>query len=144
MSAEAKDKESGDTNRRAAYAVSVGLSALGLLVALVAVPTDYRRWAITSAGCALFLIGFLGLLAMRSPRIENIGFGINPRVRWFDVRVRSWIAFSLVFGTLVIIVVGIIRQIPASDLAGYVAPISGLAGLAVGYYFGTAGGEKDQ
>jgi hypothetical protein len=52
--------------------------------------------------------------------------------------------YGFAVGSLVIIVVGIIRQIPASDLAGYVAPISGLAGLAVGYYFGTAGGEKDQ
>ena len=123
--------------RHGVVTLAAGLATVGgAALTVLALPDDYRVWGVVTTGVVLFAVGAVVLVTTLRPPPGNIGSGINPRVRWFDVRVRSALAFTLVFGTLTIVAVGLIRGTPTNELGGYLAPISGLAGLAVGYYFG--------
>jgi|SRR5215467_180491 len=66
------------------------------------------------------------------------------RLSLLEAYMRSGLAGILVLGTIAAVFVGIIRGIPGSDLSQYLAPVTGLAGLAVGYFFGrgSLGGDK--
>jgi hypothetical protein len=59
-------------------------------------------------------------------------------------RVRGLVAFVLVVGVLVIVYRGMDTGVPASAVIEYVSPVSTLAGLAVGYYFGATRHTRDE
>lgn len=50
---------------------------------------------------------------------------------------RALLTLMLVAGLLVIVLVGMLTDKDAEEVTQYAAPISGLAGIAVGYWFGT-------
>jgi hypothetical protein len=55
-----------------------------------------------------------------------------------ETRVRFALALLLVFGSVTGVFVGIVAGLPADQVAQFRAPITGLAGIAVGYFFGRA------
>lgn len=57
-------------------------------------------------------------------------------VTLFEQRVRSVLAGLLVLGAVGGVVWGIARGVPGDQLSQYLAPITGLAGIAIGYFFG--------
>ena len=65
------------------------------------------------------------------------------RVRSIETYFRTGIAGVLVAVLAVALFVGIVKGIPAIELAEYVSPISGLAGIAIGYFFGRAADKAD-
>jgi hypothetical protein len=65
------------------------------------------------------------------------------RVRTIEAYFRTGIAGILVGVLAVALFVGILKGIPAIELAEYVSPISGLAGIAIGYFFGRAADKGD-
>ena len=60
----------------------------------------------------------------------------DAKLRSFEAWVRFVLALFLILGTVLTLFYGLIRGLPASDLSQYLAPVSGLAGIAVGYFFG--------
>ena len=52
--------------------------------------------------------------------------------------VRFALALLLVLGSVAGVFTGIVAGLPADQVAQFLAPISGLAGIAVGYFFGRA------
>jgi hypothetical protein len=60
------------------------------------------------------------------------------RIKTVETYFRTGIAAILVAILAVAIFVGILKKIPAADLTQYLTPISGLAGIAIGYFFGRA------
>src|SRR5215469_5477856 len=84
--------------------------------------------------------------ALKSEREYNaIAYRDTNRVATLEAYMRAALAAILVVGTIAAVFVGILRGITGSDLAQYLAPITGLAGLAVGYFFGrgAAGSQSD-
>jgi hypothetical protein len=65
------------------------------------------------------------------------------RVKTIEVYFRTLITAILVLILAAAIFVGILKKIPAQDMAEYLAPISGLAGIAIGYFFGRAVDKGD-
>ena len=55
-----------------------------------------------------------------------------------ETLVRFTIALILVMGAVFGVLFGIIEGLNADEVAQYLAPITGLAGIAVGYFFGRA------
>ena len=61
---------------------------------------------------------------------------MRRRVEAVEAYMRVTLASLLVIGTLGAVFVGIVVRINPQNLAQYLAPVSGLAGIAVGYFFG--------
>ena len=75
--------------------------------------------------------------ALREEREYNArAYRDTSRVATLEAYIRAILAGILVIGTIAAVFVGIVRGISGSDLSQYLAPITGLAGLAVGYFFG--------
>lgn len=72
----------------------------------------------------------------REAKIREDAARREAGVRLQEHRVRAGLAALLVLGAVGGVVWGIARGLPAEELAQYLAPISGLAGIAVGYFFG--------
>jgi hypothetical protein len=53
-----------------------------------------------------------------------------------DGRFRGGLAYLIIIALIGITAMGAWRRMPPGDLAQYLSPLTGLAGLAVGYYFG--------
>lgn len=71
----------------------------------------------------------------------------RARVAWIEAWIRACLAVLLVAGTVAAVFLGIGMRMDPEQLAQYLAPITGLAGLAVGYIFGrgaASGGESAQ
>jgi len=66
----------------------------------------------------------------------------HGRVARLDAYMRALLATLLVLGTLGIVFWGVVSGVDAERLAQYVAPIAGLAGLAVGYFFGRTSSDS--
>lgn len=60
------------------------------------------------------------------------------RLKTRETNVRFAIAMILILGAVVGVFAGIVSGMDASEVAQYIAPITGLAGIAVGYFFGRA------
>jgi hypothetical protein len=58
------------------------------------------------------------------------------RVDSLEARVRAGLALLLVVGTGVAVILGVAMGVAPARLTQYLAPITGLAGIAVGYFFG--------
>jgi hypothetical protein len=58
------------------------------------------------------------------------------RVRSIEIYFRTILTSILVLVLAVTIFVGLVKGVPAGDLTQYLTPISGLAGIAIGYFFG--------
>jgi hypothetical protein len=58
------------------------------------------------------------------------------RVTSIEAWLRAALAGALVAGTIAVVIVGIFKGTNPQELAQYLAPITGLTGLAVGYVFG--------
>jgi cytochrome bd-type quinol oxidase subunit 2 len=63
----------------------------------------------------------------------------RSRVTWIEAWLRALLAGALVAGTIAIVVVGIAQGTDPQELSQYLAPMTGLTGLAVGYVFGAHG-----
>ena len=59
--------------------------------------------------------------------------------RW-DARMRMTLAIILVVGLFGVVAIGVFNEQAATELSPLVAPLAGLAGLAVGYFFGQGSG----
>lgn len=64
------------------------------------------------------------------------------RVRSVEVYFRTALTLILVMILAIAIFVGIIKGVPAGNLTEYLTPISGLAGIAIGYFFGRGTDSK--
>lgn len=53
-----------------------------------------------------------------------------------DARFRTVLAFILTVGLFLVVGAGVVSQAAASSLSPLVAPLAGLTGIAIGYYFG--------
>jgi amino acid transporter len=51
--------------------------------------------------------------------------------------IRALVTFVLLLTLVFVVVWGITKGVRVQDVGAYAAPISGLAGIAVGYWFGT-------
>lgn len=58
------------------------------------------------------------------------------RVKSIEIYFRTILTLLLVIILATAIFVGIIKGVPAGNLTQYLTPISGLAGIAIGYFFG--------
>lgn len=54
---------------------------------------------------------------------------------------RVFLAAALVLGSIGGVLVGVLGEVPAEELTQILAPISGLAGIAIGYFFGRGSRE---
>jgi hypothetical protein len=59
--------------------------------------------------------------------------------KW-DAWVRTTLAIILVVGLFVVVGVGVLNSVTAAQLSPLVAPLAGLTGIAVGYFFGQGAG----
>jgi hypothetical protein len=50
---------------------------------------------------------------------------------------RAALTIGLVFALVVMVFLGLLLRLPPGDFALYVAPLTGIAGLALGYWFGS-------
>jgi hypothetical protein len=50
---------------------------------------------------------------------------------------RAWLTICLTVAVIVVVLTAMIMRLPPGDFAQYVSPITALAGLALGYWFGT-------
>ena len=50
---------------------------------------------------------------------------------------RAVLTIGLTFSVVVMVFVGVILRLPPADFAQYIAPLTGIAGLALGYWFGS-------
>jgi hypothetical protein len=66
----------------------------------------------------------------------------SRRIAHMEAQIRSVIAGILVLATFLIIAYGMMREIQPDALAQYLAPVTGLAGIAVGYFFGRGSTEN--
>lgn len=64
------------------------------------------------------------------------------RVKSIETYFRTGLTMVLVAILAVAIIIGIIKGIPAGNLTQYLTPISGLAGIAIGYFFGRGSETK--
>jgi len=55
-----------------------------------------------------------------------------------EARWRGGLAYLIVVALIAISFAGMWRRMPPGDLVQYLSPLTGLAGLAVGYYFGSS------
>jgi hypothetical protein len=69
---------------------------------------------------------------------------MRRRVEAVEAYMRVGLASILVIGTLATVLVGILLHISPQNLAQYLAPVSGLAGIAVGYFFGKVASNTNQ
>ncbi len=53
-----------------------------------------------------------------------------------DAQFRTILAFILTVGLFAVVGAGVFSQTTASNLSPLVAPLAGLTGIAIGYYFG--------
>jgi hypothetical protein len=60
----------------------------------------------------------------------------DANLHTFEARVRLSLALILLVGAVGGVIIGLLLHLPAGELSQYLAPISGLAGIAVGYFFG--------
>lgn len=63
-------------------------------------------------------------------------FQAESRIAVLEAYMRAGLAALLVAGLLFAVLFSVLKDVNPSDVAQYLAPISGLAGLAVGYFFG--------
>ncbi|MBF6464267.1 hypothetical protein IU427_03610 [Nocardia beijingensis] len=75
-------------------------------------------------------------LQAESRRTELIKEEAEARNKILEARYRAGLAAALVAGTVAGVIFGIIKGLPAQELTQYLAPVSGLAGIVVGYFFG--------
>jgi hypothetical protein len=54
---------------------------------------------------------------------------------------RAVLTIGLTFSVVVMVFLGLILRLPPADFAQYIAPLTGIAGLALGYWFGS---DKNQ
>jgi hypothetical protein len=81
--------------------------------------------------------------AIQEGRAHDLAVGsqhLSRDVTQLEAYMRAFLAAALVLGTLSIVAYGVIARRPADVLVQYLAPITGLAGLAVGYFFGQSAG----
>jgi len=76
--------------------------------------------------------------ALRDFQLAVASHDIGRDVTRLEANMRACLAGALVVGTLLIVAYGVIAERPAAVLVQYLAPVTGLAGLAVGYFFGQA------
>jgi hypothetical protein len=50
---------------------------------------------------------------------------------------RAWLTMGLTVAVITVVLMGMVMRLPPGDFAQYVSPLTGLAGLALGYWFGT-------
>jgi hypothetical protein len=50
---------------------------------------------------------------------------------------RAWLTIGLTVAVITVVLTAVIMRLPPGDFAQYVSPLTGLAGLALGYWFGT-------
>jgi hypothetical protein len=85
--------------------------------------------------------------AGQEQRLTERVYAQRARVAWIEAWIRAGLAVLLVAGTVAAVFLGIAMRLDPEQLAQYLAPITGLAGLAVGYIFGrgaASGGENTQ
>jgi hypothetical protein len=61
----------------------------------------------------------------------------SPLVR-FPVQVSNLVLVILAIGLVVLPLMGMLQSVPVSNFGQYVAPLTGVAGVAIGYIFGYA------
>ena len=50
---------------------------------------------------------------------------------------RAWLTIGLTVAVVVMVFMGVILRLPPGDFSQYIAPLTGIAGLALGYWFGS-------
>lgn len=75
-------------------------------------------------------------LQAESRRTELAKEEAEARNKILESRYRAGLATALVAGTVAGVMFGIVKGVPAQELTQYLAPVSGLAGIVVGYFFG--------
>jgi len=50
---------------------------------------------------------------------------------------RAALSIGLTFAVVLMVFLGLILRLPPADFAQYMAPLTGIAGLALGYWFGS-------
>ncbi|MET9024086.1 hypothetical protein ABZW96_00530 [Nocardia sp. NPDC004168] len=75
-------------------------------------------------------------LQAESRRTELIKEEAEAKNKILEARYRAGLAAALVAGTVAGVMFGIVKGLPAQELTQYLAPVSGLAGIVVGYFFG--------
>ncbi|WP_328408426.1 hypothetical protein [Nocardia sp. NBC_00403] len=75
-------------------------------------------------------------LQAESRRTELVKEEAEARNKILEARFRAGLAATLVAGTVGGVIFGIFKGLPAPELTQYLAPVSGLAGIVVGYFFG--------
>lgn len=60
---------------------------------------------------------------------------LEDRIR-FEARLRGMLAVLLVLGSMGGVLYGLFKQMDPESLTQYLAPVTGLAGIVVGYFFG--------
>lgn len=54
---------------------------------------------------------------------------------------RAVLTIGLTFSVVLMVFLGLILRLPPSDFAQYIAPLAGIAGVALGYWFGSDRGR---
>jgi hypothetical protein len=70
----------------------------------------------------------------RAPRRRWVTSPISPKS---GNSLRATVTLLLVVSVIAVVIYSIIAGLPAEEMASYLAPLSGLAGLALGYWFGS-------
>jgi len=50
---------------------------------------------------------------------------------------RAWLTICLTLAVITVVLMGIIMRLPPGEYAQYISPLTGIAGLALGYWFGS-------
>jgi membrane protein DedA with SNARE-associated domain len=71
-------------------------------------------------------------------QIAEVEF-LQARSAFLETMGRLLLAGILIVGTLAVTLIGVWNDMDSQEVAAFVAPISSLAGIAVGYFFGKSG-----
>jgi len=75
-------------------------------------------------------------------RYAEEGWTPEQRREFFNDRVRGIVLLIVVFAVVALPVVGIAYKIQVEDFAQFIAPITGIAGTIIGYWFGQHQGSS--
>lgn len=79
----------------------------------------------------------LGISPFLRRRIGGAYGGSSPARPITGNSLRAVLTLLLTFSIVIVVIVGLIARLPPGDFAQYVSPLTGLAGLALGYWFGS-------
>lgn len=71
---------------------------------------------------------------------SGMGGLVHPRT---GNTLRAYLTMALTLAVIVLVILGLILRTPTGDFAQYISPLSGLAGIALGYWFGRESGGAD-